>query len=175
MRIRNLSTAVLGRRDWLLTVVLVPACARTSSTVAPDPVGSESPETATPGTPIDVPASRPMPDLHPEATVQAQLDAYNARDIDRFMATFHPDAELFVLGDAEPRAVGRDAVRAIYAKLFAGSPALHSELVHRACIGARVIDHERITGRDGATEVLELVMIYEVELLGIRRAWAIRP
>ena len=166
---------MLGRRDWLLTVALAPACARASSSTEPAPP-TAAPTPASVGTPIDVPANcRPMPDLRPEATVQAQLDAYNARDIEAFVATFHPDAELFVLGEAEPKAVGRDAVRAIYAELFASSPELHSELVHRACIGARVIDHERIRGRGGSSEVLELVMVYEVEPFGIRRAWAIRP
>jgi hypothetical protein len=167
---------VLGRLDWLLTFALAPACARSSATTAPDQPSTAPPETATLGTPIDLPANcRSMPDLRPETTVQAQLDAYNARDIDAFMATFDPAAELFVLGEAEPKAVGRDAVRAIYAELFASSPELHSELVHRSVIGARVIDHERITGRAGSDGVLELAMVYEVGLLGIRRAWAIRP
>lgn len=109
----------------------------------------------------------------PISVVQAQLDAYNARDIDAFMATFHPQAELFSIGDPTPRASGREAVRAIYADLFERSPGLHSELVNRMVIGNRVLDHERITGREGG-EVLEIVMLYEVEDGAIRRAWAIR-
>ena len=119
-------------------------------------------------------ASAPAPAPgSPEAVVQAQLEAYNAGDIDAFMATFHPEAVLFAIGDPIPRAQGRDAVRAIYADLFARSPDLHSELVHRAVLGNRVIDHERITGREGG-DVLELLMVYEVEDGGIRRAWSIR-
>ncbi len=114
-------------------------------------------------------------ELCPEATVQAQLEAYNRGDIAAFIATFHPDAELFVLGEDEPKARGRPAIEAIYADLFARSPNLHSEVVHRAVIGDRVVDHERITGRDGSDAPLELIMVYEVEPLGIRRAWAIRP
>ena len=47
------------------------------------------------------------------------------------------------------------------------------ELVHRAVLDNRVIDHERITGREGG-DVLELLMVYEVEDGGIRRAWSIR-
>ena len=35
------------------------------------------------------------------------------------------------------------------------------------------LDHERITGREGG-DVLELLMVYEVEDGGIRRAWSIR-
>lgn len=105
--------------------------------------------------------------------VQAQLDAYNAGDIDAFMATFHPEAELFSIEDPTPRASGHEAVRAIYADLFERSPQLHSELVNRMAVGNRVIDHERITGREGG-EVLEIVMVYEVEDGAIRRAWSIR-
>ena len=109
----------------------------------------------------------------PEAVVEAQLRAYNARDIEAFMATMHPDVELFAIGDPTPRASGAEAVREVYAGLFEKSPGLHSELVHRAVIGNRIVDHERITGRQGG-EVLELVMVYEVEEGGIRRAWSIR-
>ncbi len=109
----------------------------------------------------------------PEAVVQAQLEAYNRGDLDNFMATFHPEAELFALGDPAPRAQGREAVRGIYRELFARSPELHSDLVHRAVFGDRVIDHERITGREGG-DVLELIMVYEVEDGGIRRAWSIK-
>ena len=119
-------------------------------------------------------ASTPAPGSA-EAVVAAQLDAYNRRDLDAFMATFHAEAELFSLGDSTPRAQGHDAVRAIYGELFENSPDLRSELVHRSVIGTKVIDHERITGRAGSDGVLELVMVYEVEDGGIRRAWAIRP
>lgn len=132
---------------------------------AEDP--TRDPAAATPAA-----SSAPAPGS-PEAVVQAQLEAYNAGDIDAFMATFHPEAELFAIGDPTPRAQGRDAVRAIYADLFARSPDLRSELVHRAVLGNRVIDHERITGREGG-DVLELLMVYEVEDGGIRRAWSIR-
>lgn len=122
----------------------------------------------------DATDSNSTPDVSAAArVVQAQLDAYNARDIDAFMATFHPEAELFSVDDPTPRASGHQAVRAIYADLFARSPELHSELVHRATLGRRVIDHERITGREGG-EVLEIVMVYEVEDAKIRRAWAVK-
>jgi hypothetical protein len=108
-----------------------------------------------------------------EAVVAAQLKAYNDRDIDAFMATMHPDVELLAIDDTTPRASGAEAVREVYAALFEKSPDLHSELVHRAVIGNRIVDHERITGRQGGG-VLELVMVYEVEDGGIRRAWSIR-
>ena len=144
----------------MLTAALsVAGCTTTSAHAAPTTTSTTAPTAYAPNS--------------PGAVVQAQLEAYNAGELDAFMATFHPEAELFSIGNATPRAQGRDAVRAIYADLFARSPDLHSELMHRAILGNRVIDHERITGREGG-EVLELIMVYEVEDGGIRRAWSIR-
>lgn len=161
---------------WLLAVV--PACAHETSSVAGDATSSRDPDAMAAGAPAPAPAPTealsPTPGS-PRAVVAAQLDAYNAGNLEAFMATFHSDAELFILGDSTPRAQGKDAVREVYAGLFEDSPDLHSELVHRAVIGNRVIDHERITGRQGSGTPLELVMVYEVVDGGIRRAWSIRP
>lgn len=113
--------------------------------------------------------------MNPADVVQAQLEAYNRRDLPAFVATFHEDAELYTLGDAAPSARGRAELERIYGELFTASPTLHSDIVHRVVIGQRVLDHERITGRRGSNEPIELVMVYEVEGDVIRRAWAIRP
>jgi hypothetical protein len=109
----------------------------------------------------------------PEQVVQLQLEAYNAGDIDKFMSVFSDDIELWTLGEAQPWAKGKDAVTAIYAKLFENSPELHSEIITRTVIGNKVIDYERITGRNGG-DVLYLVMIYEVRDGKIFRATAVR-
>ena len=37
---------------------------------------------------------------------QRQLDAYNARDLERFVAEYTEDVEVFVLPDAKPVSVG---------------------------------------------------------------------
>lgn len=109
----------------------------------------------------------------PEQIVQLQLEAYNAGDIDKFMSVFSDDIELWTLGEAQPWAKGKDAVTAVYAKLFQNSPELHSEIITRTVIGNKVIDYERITGRNGG-DVLFLVMIYEVRDGKIFRATAVR-
>lgn len=110
----------------------------------------------------------------PEEVVQAQLEAYNNKDIDAFMETFSDTAMLYSIGDAEPWASGEGEVRAVYTGLFEQSPDLHSEIVHRSVVGNKVMDHERITGRRGSDEPLELIMIYEVEDGKIVRAWSVR-
>ena len=111
----------------------------------------------------------------PEEVVQRQLDTYNARDLEGFLAVFSADAQLIDFASGEIRAQGTDALKATYGKLFDASPELHSELLNRMVMGSKVIDHEKITGRQGAAEPLELIMIYEVEDGKIVRATAVRP
>lgn len=50
------------------------------------------------------------------AVVQRHVDAYRARDLDRFIATFAPDAEVHANGLI---AVGHDQIRAFYKLNFA--------------------------------------------------------
>ncbi len=109
----------------------------------------------------------------PEQVVQRQLEAYNEGNIDKFMAVFSDDIELWTLGESQPWSKGHEAVKAVYANLFKNSPDLHSVVMNRSVIGNKVIDYERITGRNGG-EVLYLVMIYEVRDGKIFRATAVR-
>ena len=77
--------------------------------------------------------------------VQEQLDAYNARDLERFLACYAPDA---LVEDATGRHIMRDreAMRAAYGELFAASPALRAEVPTRIRAGNVVVDEERVTG-----------------------------
>ena len=109
----------------------------------------------------------------PSDVAEAQLKAYNAGDIDAFMAVFSEDITLWNLGDSTPWASGADQVGSIYEKLFASSPELHSEVLSRTVIGNKVLDYERITGRKGS-DVLFLIMVYEIRDGKIFRATAIR-
>jgi hypothetical protein len=110
-----------------------------------------------------------------ERIVQAQLDAYNSRDMEAFIRVFHTDAEVYTFGDPKPKARGLEAVRNLYQTLFDQSPQLHSQLLNRIVIGNKVLDHELITGRAGVSTPVELVMLYELQDSTIRSAHAIRP
>lgn len=110
----------------------------------------------------------------PEALVQRQLEAYNNRDLDAFMDTFHEEVSFYGFRKNEPFAKGQEAVRKLFAQLFEKSPNLHSNVVKRIVIGNTVIDHEHITGRQGTDEMLQIVMIYEVKDGAIFRATSIR-
>lgn len=97
--------------------------------------------------------------------VQAQLDAYNAHDVDAFVACYAPDVKMF---DAAGQLVvdGRAAARARYAALFASSPALRAEVTQRTRIGTDdhwyVVDTERVSGRNepGSPSRFEVLVLY---------------
>ncbi len=98
----------------------------------------------------------------PEKVVQANLDAYNNRDIEEFMSYFSEDILVRNFDTGVTSAEGRQAVRQIYKRLFEASPNLHSKILKRTVFDNKVIDHEYITGRNGSPEPLELVLVYEV-------------
>lgn len=109
----------------------------------------------------------------PEGFVQRQLDAYNARDLARFVAEYTDDVCAFVLSDPTPLVVGKAAFAAHYRDNRFNLPALHATLVNRMVIGNKVIDHERVEGIPGAP--LDVAAIYEVTPAGIARVWFVRP
>jgi hypothetical protein len=92
--------------------------------------------------------------------VQTQLDAYNDRDVERFIACYANDC-IFEDGAGNRLMSGHAEMRSRYTTLFAASPTLHCRLVRRTCIGQYVIDEEHISGR--VPEMKRAVVIYRVE------------
>jgi hypothetical protein len=110
-----------------------------------------------------------MQDLSPLAVVQAQLDAFNARDIDALMATYAADAEQFAL-HGERLAQGHAQLRPRYLARFA-EPDLHARLLSRTVMGNFVTDLELITRNfEEGKGTLEMLCMYEVVEGRIRRA-----
>lgn len=109
-----------------------------------------------------------------EKIVQQQLDFYNNRDLTGFMSLFAEDATLVNQSDGKVLAKGKLEVEKIYANLFEQSPNLNSKLDNRMVLGNTVIDHERITGRMGNSEAIELIVIYELKEEKIFRCTVIR-
>lgn len=109
------------------------------------------------------------PVLPPLAVVQAQLDAYNAKDIDALLATYAPDAEQYVL-HGERLAQGHAQMRERFLARFA-EPDLHARLLSRTVVGAMVVDYELITRNfpEGLGTV-EMLCVYEVVNGRIQRA-----
>lgn len=103
------------------------------------------------------------------APVQRQLDAYNAHDLDRFVAEYHEDVQVFRPPATEPVLRGKAAFAAHYAKNRFNVPTLHAALLNRMVAGSVVVDHEHITGLGDAP--LAALAVYAVEDGRIRTVW----
>lgn len=94
--------------------------------------------------------------------VRAQLEAYNAQDVDLFLAQYHEDVQIKTI-DGELLAEGTGQMRERYTKLFAENPNNRAEVTERWVVGKHVFDQEVVTGREGQTEPVHVVAIYQVE------------
>ena len=101
-----------------------------------------------------------MNDSTPFDPVQAQLDAYNARNVDAFVRCFAPTI-ICEDGVGKRLFIGNATMRERYAALFAESPNLHCEVRMRLRIGEYAIDEVDVTGPDG--EIVHAVVIYHVK------------
>lgn len=108
-------------------------------------------------------------DMAPEAVAQRQLDAYNARDLDAWLATYAADARQFEY-PATLLASGQAEIGARAAQRFQ-EPDLHARLISRTVVGNTVVDHEMVTRTfpTGPGQV-EMVCIYEIRAGRIQHA-----
>ena len=109
----------------------------------------------------------------PADAAQRQLDAYNARDVEAFLAAYASDCTVRSFPSGTVLMDGREAMRERYATLFADHPDLHCELVHRVEHECFVIDHEHVTGLKD-DEVVYAVAMYEVRDGLIANVWFLR-
>jgi hypothetical protein len=110
----------------------------------------------------------------PEEVVQGQLEAYNRRDLEKFLQFYSSEVQVFDLGDPTPNPSNLEAFRKLYADLFQASPNLHCELVNRMKLGRFVIDQERVVGLRNHPEI-HAVAIYEVHDELISSVWFLKP
>jgi len=99
--------------------------------------------------------------MPPEKVVQDQLDAYNANNLEKFVACYSSDIEIHDLDNGRPPIIGIEKLEAGYKRLFESSPDLESIVQKRIVFDNKVIDHEKVTGIKGL-DLLECVAIYEV-------------
>ncbi|MEO1218596.1 MAG: nuclear transport factor 2 family protein [Bacteroidota bacterium] len=99
-------------------------------------------------------------DNSPEALAQRQLNAYNARDIEAFLACYHQDVKIYSYPD-QLMYQGKDKMRPGYSGMFENTPNLHCELVNRIVMGNVVVDQEKVTGFSNG-RVIKAAAIYTV-------------
>lgn len=102
----------------------------------------------------------------PVELVQTQVDAYNARDIEAFLAVY---AEAVVLvNEGKERTLDKAALRTGYGKLFSENPGLRCVILRRESSENTVVDDERVDGMaDGVQRNARAT--YEIENGLIRR------
>lgn len=106
-----------------------------------------------------------------ESLVQEQLDAYNAHDLERFCACYHPEVQVIRLLSNQVTVSGLTAFREGYAALFAANPKLHCELRSRIVLAASVIDEGFVTGFLREPQGFHTAAIYSFRDGLIDRVW----
>jgi len=101
--------------------------------------------------------------------VQRQLDAYNAHDLQSFIATYSDDVSIYKVPATSPAMSGKQELAEFYRDSRFNLPNLHAELLHRTVVGNKVIDHERIVGL--RNEPIEAVAAYVVHNGLIQSVW----
>ena len=97
----------------------------------------------------------------PKDLVQQQVNGYNARNIDAFLAPYAEDVEIYRFPNTLI-SKGKTKMIDTYKKLFEKTPDLHCEIVNRIINGNTIIDHERITGFSNKS-IIKTVAVYKIE------------
>ena len=107
----------------------------------------------------------------PVDVAQAQLDAYNAGDLEAFLECYAEDTQIED-GDGNLLMGDREAMRSFYEALFGQSPDLHCELRSRIDVGRFIVDEEFVTGAhmEGFPAEIHAAVVYRIEDGLIRHA-----
>lgn len=95
-----------------------------------------------------------------EILVQQQLNAYNARNIEAFLAPYSDTVVIYDISGEEMMR-GKQAMRDSYSRMFNNVPELHCKLVNRMVLNNTVIDQEYVTGFNEIP--LRAIAIYKIE------------
>jgi hypothetical protein len=98
--------------------------------------------------------------LSPQDVVQRQLEAYNDRDMQRFLDQYSEAIQVFRPPAVIPAIVGKKAFGEFYATQRFNHAGLHAEVLNRMVLGNKNVDHERIQGV--RAQPFEAAVVYEV-------------
>ncbi len=91
---------------------------------------------------------------------QAQLDAYNAQDLDKHISYFAEDMTIANLRES-PNLTGIAAYKERMGGVFTQFPQNKVELLGRVTIGNKVLDHEKVM-RSPEAEPFEVIAVYTI-------------
>jgi hypothetical protein len=109
----------------------------------------------------------------PERLAQEQLDAYNNRDIDAFVAPYSEKVKVFQFPD-QLMYEGKEEMKNLYGRMFARTPDLHCKLLNRIIMGDTVIDHEEVT-LDKNQDPIYAIAVYKIREGKIVEVYFIKP
>ncbi|MEQ6167291.1 MULTISPECIES: nuclear transport factor 2 family protein [unclassified Ekhidna] len=95
----------------------------------------------------------------PGELANAQLEAYNNRDIDAFVEPYSDSVKVFN-DKRELLYQGKETMRAQYGNMFARTPDLNCNLLNRIAVNNTVIEHEEVTFGEGRK--IYAIVIYKV-------------
>lgn len=97
----------------------------------------------------------------PAELAQAQLDAYNRRDLEAFLLPYDDSVAVYSFPN-QLQYRGKAQMRRVYGEMFQTLPELHCSLVNRMVMGNTVIDQESVVFRKGQ-QPLEAIAIYKIK------------
>lgn len=92
---------------------------------------------------------------------QAQLDAYNQRNLEAFLLPYDDSVAVYTFPN-QLQYRGKAEMRKVYGQMFQNLPDLHCTLVNRMVQGNTVIDQESVVFRKGE-KPLQAIAIYKVK------------
>lgn len=111
--------------------------------------------------------------MNPAIIVQNQLEAYNSRNLSKFLSFYTDDIVIYNYKENEPFISGTEKLKEVYDEVFNHSPELNATIENRIVFENKVIDYEKVTGRKGV-DLIEVVVIYELKENLIYRVTFIR-
>lgn len=107
----------------------------------------------------------------PTDVVQAQVEAYNAHDLEAFAACYADDARVIDLAGKRPDVSGQAALRKAYGFLGKVPKAFGVDIVKRVADGPIVIDLEHLHDVPGGKPIPDAFAVYEVHNGKIATLW----
>ncbi|MBM4187990.1 MAG: SgcJ/EcaC family oxidoreductase [Gemmatimonadetes bacterium] len=116
-------------------------------------------------------AAAQAPDTTPTAVVRRQIETFNQRDLDGFMALYADDAVVFEFPSGKELWRGKAAIRAQYETVFK-QPLPPVRVEPRIVDGHFVIENEVWDAKPG--ERNRAIWMYDIQAGLIRRVWRVR-
>lgn len=107
----------------------------------------------------------------PTDVVQAQVEAYNAHDLEAFAACYADDARVIDLAGKRPEVTGQAALKKAYGFLGRVPKAFGVDIVKRVVHGPIVIDLEHLHDVPGGKRIPDAFAVYEVRGGKIATLW----